>query len=313
MGFLIKWLFGGKSKKAPPVESVRNVLPREERHAYKTAERSTVKDRNEDNDEDEKPDTASPPLAAIARDAWRLHRDALKQEKTSVLRESMPVLYFGNEIGYRASKQRVVTVGLNPSHDEFPDNEAFRRFRIALPIGNEPSFYRRYFKALNNYFVEDPCPWFHAFVPLLEGLDASYYPNANHRVIHTDLCSALATNPAWSGLSADERRYLQRDGVPLWHRLINELRPHLILTSLGQEHLERIELQKLCEWERVETVRRRSGEAFEIKYCRIRVGDDAETILVHGDGMRGRPFATLDKKSKRELGKLVAGRFLAQN
>jgi len=201
MGFLIKWLFPGRSKQVPPAESVRNVLPPRERHRYKPPEPS------EDIDEGERANTTPlPPLAAIAHDAFRLHRDALKQKKTSVLRESMPVLYFGNEIGYRVSKHRIVTLGLNPSHEEFPrespgDTEPFQRFRLALPIKDEPSFYGRYFKALNNYFVERPCPWFRAFVPLLEGVDASYYPNANHRVIHTDLCSPLATYPAWSKLS----------------------------------------------------------------------------------------------------------------
>src|SRR5205085_1354498 len=81
------------------------------------------------------------PLAELARDALRLHRAALEEKVTSVLLKSMPILYFGNEVGYRASKRRILTVGLNPSYHEFPDADPFARFPNARPIKNEAAFY----------------------------------------------------------------------------------------------------------------------------------------------------------------------------
>ena len=50
------------------------------------------------------------------------------RERAGVVRTSMPILFFGNLRAYLASPIRVLTVGLNPSWAEFPEEEPFRRF-----------------------------------------------------------------------------------------------------------------------------------------------------------------------------------------
>jgi len=53
--------------------------------------------------------------------------------------------------------------------------------------------------------------------------------------LHTDLCSPLATNPTWSGLSERQRDLLLAEGPKLWAMLVLALRPDVMLVSLGRE------------------------------------------------------------------------------
>ncbi len=57
-------------------------------------------------------------LRRLAEHAWRLHADASRQT-TTVVHPSMPILYYGDLDRYFASELRIITVGLNPSREEF--------------------------------------------------------------------------------------------------------------------------------------------------------------------------------------------------
>ena len=110
---------------------------------------------------------------------------------------SVPVLFFGDLDAYRQSHLRVLTVGLNPSRQEFPAGRPFLRFPFAEgPAGREPG---RYLEALSSYYRTHPYrSWFGAFEPLLNGAGASYYAGHASTVLHTDICSPVAINPTWS-------------------------------------------------------------------------------------------------------------------
>lgn len=96
-----------------------------------------------------------------------------------IVEPSVPILFFGDSNRYSRSKIRVVTVGLNPSKSEFPDDDRFRRFPEAQ--GTYPEILKgkhveKYLSALNNYFKKRPYgQWFGSLEPVLNGLGSSYY------------------------------------------------------------------------------------------------------------------------------------------
>src|SRR6266404_7100761 len=92
---------------------------------------------------------------------------------------SIPILFFGDSGKYFSSKVKVITLGLNPSKKEFPDDE-FLRFSSAREIYPrilEGACYDEYLSALNGYFspTSHPYNWFNSYEHVLSGLDCSYY------------------------------------------------------------------------------------------------------------------------------------------
>ena len=159
----------------------------------------------------------------------------------------MPVLFFGDLDAYLASPLRVVTVGLNPSLREFPSDAPFQRFPLAAGATAENP--GRYLDALSAYFSTDPyAGWFGNFEPLLNGMGTSYYDRATSTALHTDICSPVATDPTWNKLSSPEQGKLVADGGPLWHELLEVLRPNVVVLSVARRHLNRISFDAPEEW-----------------------------------------------------------------
>lgn len=69
-----------------------------------------------------------------------------------VVKNALPVIWFGNLEKYKASKQKIVTVGINPSNQEFPSGTKPRFDVPSLLPENEEKIY----DTLNNYFVANP-------------------------------------------------------------------------------------------------------------------------------------------------------------
>lgn len=159
----------------------------------------------------------------------------------------MPILCFGDVDAYLKSPLRVVTVGLNPSLVEFPTDKPFERFPVAEGITSEDQ--GSYLKAMSAYFRTNPYRgWFRHFEPLLNSMGASFYPGDPSTVLHTDICSPVATDPTWSRLEDTERQLLEGDGEPLWHDLLRALEPQVVVLSVARGHLSRIEFESLNEW-----------------------------------------------------------------
>ena len=90
----------------------------------------------------------------------------------------MPILFFGDLDAYVDSQPRVLTVGLNPSRNEFPEGDPFQRF----PLANDAAAAdpQRSLDALCAYFRTRPyTQWFNSFEPLLNGMGASYHDPPN--------------------------------------------------------------------------------------------------------------------------------------
>ena len=218
-----------------------------------------------------------------------------------------PILFFGDLPAYRDAPLRVLTVGLNPSLHEFPADEPFRRFPLLKNrIDREPS---RYLDTMSAYFRTDPYRgWFSTFEPLLNGMEASYYEGGASTALHTDICSPVATNPTWSGLGEAVRSDLAADGGPLWHMLLEALRPQVVALSVAKAHLKRIGFASITNWEVIHAFGwTASGELrsrpYEICVRWYDVGGE-RSLFVFGAAAQ-KPFGTLAAGQKRKAGELL--------
>lgn len=162
-----------------------------------------------------------------------------KEHFDFVVKNALPVIWFGNLEKYKASKQKIVTVGINPSNQEFPSGTKPRFDVPSLLPENEEKIY----DTLNNYFVANPYwGWFTQYEKILEGsFGCSYggqlqaYNDAfvNNTAIHIDCCSAIATNPTWDKLSDSQKQKIIR--VDLFNKLVDYLDPDIFLFSASEE------------------------------------------------------------------------------
>ena len=223
---------------------------------------------------------------------------------------SVPVLFFGDVDAYLGSPLRVVTVGLNPSSKEFPASDPFERFPLA--DGTAAGDLAGYLDAMSSYFRTSPYKtWFRHLEPLLEGMGAGYWPGRASAALHTDICSPVATDPTWSGLSPADCEALLADGVPLWHGLVEALRPDVIVFSVAQGHLSRIGFDSVdeewCDFHVIDTKvgggpRRRP---YRVQARRYMVGGAAARFVFCPAMRSPLPIGTAQK---RELGAIIADR-----
>ena len=234
--------------------------------------------------------------------AWRAFGHAATLP--SRVSPSLPILFFGNLHAYYSSRMRILTVGLNPSLHEFPVDSPFRRFPLARGVTvSEPGCY---LEALSAYFRTDPYRgWFSTFEPLLNGVEASYYEGQPSTVLHTDICSPVATDPTWSGLDPAVRKALEKDGGPLWHSLLKALRPQIVILSVARRHLSRIRFKVLSGWRVVHVFERTQAGAprkqpvmVSARWCEIS-GEPSLLVFVPA---AQKPLGRLGSVQKREAG-----------
>ena len=244
-------------------------------------------------------------LGEVVAGAWRTFGHAAVLP--SRVSPSLPILFFGDVHAYFSSRMRVLTVGLNPSLHEFPADSPFRRFPLAegIMVG-EPD---RYLDALAAYFRTDPYRgWFSSFEPLLNGLEASYYEGQSSTVLHTDICSPVATDPTWSGLDPAVQRALEKDGSPLWHALLKVMQPQIVMLSVAYRHLSRIQFKALSGWKVVHVLERtQAGSArkrpleVSARWCEI----SSEPSLLIFVPAAQKPLGRLGSIQKREAGAIA--------
>jgi hypothetical protein len=73
------------------------------------------------------------PINQLLVESWTAY-DRLCDE-SFIVRPAIPILFFGDRSRYLASPLRVVTVGLNPSGVEFPNEDRFARFPGVRSLG----------------------------------------------------------------------------------------------------------------------------------------------------------------------------------
>lgn len=184
-------------------------------------------------------------LNEVVHAAWQAFEEARKRNLS--VDPSMPILFFGDVDRYLNSKTRVVTVGLNPSWQEFPEGKPWSRFPNAA--GAKPSDSGRYLDALSEYFAKRPYKsWFSSYEQMLNGMDASYYGKRLSTALHTDICSPVPTDPTWSALPAARQQELEIEGEPLWQDLVQVLEPDIVVLSIARQHLEHIRFTSITNW-----------------------------------------------------------------
>lgn len=247
-------------------------------------------------------------LSRLVKSAWDAFDKA--SDLPSRVAPAAPILFFGELDAYRNSPLRVVTVGLNPSLKEFPARDPFRRFPLDGSDGDrEPG---GYLDAMSAYFCTDPYgSWFGTFEPLLNGAGSSYYAGkAVSTALHTDICSPVATDPTWTGLGKAERKTLEADGGPLWHMLLEALRPQVVLLSVARGHLGRIRFAPIADWKAIHVFERTESDAlrkrpYEVKARWFEVGGE-RSLFVFGQAAQ-RPFGLLSNDQKRKTGTIAQG------
>lgn len=230
----------------------------------------------------------------------------------------MPVDWFGDRDEYEKSDIRIITVGLNPSDNEF-EKQSYKEsvplkerelslFRFSAYNPQNPKTHR---VALNNYYKTKNVytQWFNSYEHVLNGMGASYFSNKGIKIraIHTDICSPWATCPTWSKLSKEVKNELFAEGKAQWECLVKELNPDVIIASIGKGYIKALGIEsthnELCRFETKKDGKpRKSPLVIDVyKYNDI-------PFIAGGAGMV--PFALLGNNQKEELGKIIRKKVL---
>ncbi len=217
-----------------------------------------------------------------------------------VVNPSLPILYFGDLPAYVQSKLKIVTVGKNPSDNEFrrskADKFSFFRFDKWNPVA------RNLEETLNNYFYKEPFDkWFSSYEPALNGFNASYYKRQENRAIHTDICSPIATFPTWSKLGANQQ-LLFEEGFRIWNSLMDELEPDLIIISVPYALYKCIITQPD---EVIMTISKTKNGAdradYNILYNKYQLKNGKKADVIFGPAAQ-MPFGTISADEKIKIG-----------
>jgi hypothetical protein len=245
-------------------------------------------------------------MESLIEEVWRLYHQTMGI--ACVVKPSIPILFFGDSTRYFASPLKVITAALNPSRAEFPAGDPFARFPQAAHVYPgilSGHFHAEYVDALNEYFRCHPYRgWFSSFEPILNGMGASYYDEQLNAVLHTDLCSPLATNPTWSGLT-EGRAMLAEEGLPLWLRLARLLAPDVILVSVARHYLGTLDFPVVRDWETIFTIQR--ANPYHVEVREIEVASGKRTLLIFGPASE-KPFGKVSNYAKVEIGRRIVKR-----
>ncbi|MDX8412835.1 MAG: hypothetical protein R8J85_02000 [Mariprofundales bacterium] len=224
-----------------------------------------------------------------------------------VVKPSLPILYFGDLISYRNSKLKVVTVGKNPSFNEFrfkgDIDFSFCRFEKWNPDK------MNLIESLNQYFASKPLQWFSCFEPILNGMKSSYYKNDKfqNRVLHTDICSPIATDPTWSKLPKNAQSMLFEKGHVIWKELIEELQPDIMFVSIPFNLFNTIiaaEKGKLLISFKLKEDGEKRKKPYDVRVYNHQLKNGKNIKIVFGQAANT-PFGTISKTQKVNIGELL--------
>ena len=225
------------------------------------------------------------------------------KENDYVVKPSLPIVFFGDINSYNNQNLKIVTVGKNPSNREFQLNKELYSYVRFPDFKNDIDSLEL---SLNNYFKHKPYSrWFNSYEPFLNGMESSYYPkNSLNKVIHTDICSPISTNPTWSLLTKNQQNFLFEIGFKIWKKLISEIKPNLIILSIPKEYVYRLNSKKL---ETIYTIRHtKEGKLrkkpFELELYSVEI-NGFNTLLVYGES-KNTPLGSVSTEDKIKMGKI---------
>ena len=242
----------------------------------------------------------------IIQDSWNKHQELLKfHEQLSVMMyNSLPILWFGNIDAYSESERRIVTVGLNPSSNEFDGKTD--RFPLAHNLYGKTVLTSKdcsiYYDAMNAYFENKDgkrktayTKWFNHFEKVLNCLDASYYSGNKNRAVHIDIYSPFATNPTWGNLSDNKNEAIKAASKMLYDRMVDFLKPDIVLISVGKNEMDKrysdVYFDSIVEADK-------NGRFY------LKIAKDNGKVVIWGFNNQGTPFG-LHKKDAAELQEIM--------
>lgn len=132
------------------------------------------------------------------------------------------------------------------------------------------------------------------------------FPN---RVLHTDICSPVPTDPTWSkpNLTSSDKTKLFGCGLNIWHCLVKVLQPHLILISVAEDYLNSIQFQK-SNWNNVfHTINNKENgtprkQSYKVKLAKLQICHNSIAHICFGQAAQ-KPFGSISDPQKLDLGK----------
>lgn len=228
-----------------------------------------------------------------------VHNNYKEQNQNCVLKDQIPILWFGDLNKYLISKNKIVTVSLNPSNNEFGNLKKGISYNTQYRFPDYDGTIESLITAYNNYFKSNRNPyhsWFKAsFSSILQSFDASHYDNTLNNALHTDIAIPYATDPTWTGLTNVEKKYFEPIGQKIWHELINILEPDIILISASGGFQNKILFPKIHESWKIIIPK----EKFPVLFNQIRVNDKIVDIVFQTQGRK--PFLNINREEKLNL------------
>lgn len=226
-----------------------------------------------------------------------------------IVKDSYPILFFGNYERYFSSKLKIITVGINPSRREFFEKGKRKIKRFPNINSLESS---DYLEVLKNYFDEesrDPYwGWFINFEKVLNGIKSSYYNNKEYpyTALHTDLFTPLATNPTWKKLHEENKNKLMKQGIPLWHELVKILKPNIIICSFAKRYLNEIQFKCIEEWTKFYTIKITKDGQDRKHYIVLKAKANIDKALyIFWGNQFNKPFGNITHADKEEIGRRI--------
>lgn len=197
-----------------------------------------------------------------------------KKDFSFVVKDSIPIVWFGDLNAYFTSKTRIITIGLNPSDKEF----SVVRFKKKNSIEEQ----------LNEYFKFNPYKnWFQSFETVLNTLNATYggkmaFGEYKNFAVHIDVYSAIATQPTFGKLLDYEKQLLKNN---LFAELLNFLNPEIILFSANKT----VRLEFFSDFKLYKDI------LYNGKENVLTIYKKGNKILISGRNMKGTPFGGMTR------------------
>lgn len=224
--------------------------------------------------------------------------------KKAIVKDSIPIIWFGDIEEYCNSGKKVVTVGLNPSWHEFLEDENKKlqhpRFqKIDLQYINDTKI-STVIKTLNDYYdgvnANPFMEYFNQYEDLLHSADASYFAKRySNTAIHIDAYSAIATLPKWGELDNKTKEKFKLNGKELYDKFIKFLNPDVILISVDNNTFTSL----YGDWIPLEENKIKKGIYINV-YKRSQAKDKIQLVF-HGRNFHGTPFGGMARKTSKAI------------
>ena len=222
----------------------------------------------------------------------------LHKAKTYVVEQSVPFFFLGDLDAYRKSHIKILTVGKNPSINEFKKADPFENF----PGWNKADL----ITASKQYFKINPYKkWFNTFDPILKSLNASFYEGRPNTVLHTNVCTPLTTEPTWSKLRPTDKDELSKVGIELWKETIEALEPDIILMSVRENIVKSLcnNFKPILTITKTKDGRPRK-ENYIVEEGTYKLPKCKFTLIYFGKSKQ-RPFDSISNETKEKIGKTI--------